>query len=89
MWLTDPRISVNIRIGSATHFFGCHCCTEQEMLDFIRMRVAELLRCGQFDTKLTEVDVSVACDGATWNLVFNEDEHNFEIKHDSQKTESL
>ena len=82
VWLTDPRIRIEIHIGDTTHFFGCHCCTEQELFDFVRMRVAELLRCGQFDSQLTAVGVTVVCEGATWNLRCTDSDHKCEITNE-------
>jgi len=79
IWLTDPRITVEVTIEGVTHFFGCHTCTERELCDFVRMRAAQLMLCGQFDSRMNHVSVTVQCEDEIWSLAYNEPDHKFEL----------
>ena len=84
VWLDNPRIRIEIRIGNAVYTYGCDVCTEEELCDFTRMRVAELLHCGQFDHQITDIVPRIDAAGYHCELVYNWDKFTYEVNHDSQ-----
>jgi hypothetical protein len=82
VFLTDPEIIVEL-VDDEDHdlgMFGCCCCSEKELMEFVLFRAAIQCGCGRFDSQLEQVTAVVRGLGQEWILNYKHEKLKYEIE---------